>query len=135
MTDSLVSLAKSLRPIFTQYPDIQAAYLFGSAAAGRQRDDSDLDLALVPRSNALRRQKLDILTDLAQTGFDNVDVLILDTNDIVVQYEAVRHNRVIYLTTDFEPATFYSNVARKYLGFLPFLQVQRQAYKRGILNG
>ena len=135
MTDNLVSLAKSLMPIFSQYADIQAAYLFGSAAAGRRRDDSDLDLALVPRSNALRRQKLDILTDLAQAGFDNVDVLILDTNDIVVQYEAVRHNRVIYHTTDFEPATFYSNVARKYLDFLPFLQVQRQAYKRRILNG
>ncbi|MBN1219496.1 MAG: nucleotidyltransferase domain-containing protein [Anaerolineae bacterium] len=111
MTDSPTSLAKSLTPIFTRYAEIQAAYLFGSAAAGWQRDDSDLDLALVPRSNALRRQKLDLLADLAQAGFDNVDVLILDTNDVVVQYEAVRHNRVIYHTTDFEPATFFPNVS------------------------
>ncbi|RME75691.1 MAG: nucleotidyltransferase domain-containing protein [Chloroflexi bacterium] len=135
MTNQIKTLAKQLRPIFTRYADIQAVYLFGSTVTGHQHPNSDLDLALVPRSNTLRRQKLDILTDLARAGFDNVDLLILDTNDIVLKYEAVRFNRVIYHTDDFEPAVFFSNVVRQYLDFVPYLEVQRQAYKQRILNG
>jgi predicted nucleotidyltransferase len=128
-------LEEQLGPIFSRYPAIAAVYLFGSAATGRRQAHSDLDLALVPRSANLRRQKLDILAELARSGFDNVDLLILDSADVVLNYEAVRHNRVIYRTPSFESATFYSNVVRKYLDFLPFLKVQRQAYKQRILNG
>lgn len=124
-----------LRAIFARYPEIQAVYLFGSTAAGTNRPDSDLDLALVPRSTALRRQKLDILADLAQVGFDNVDLVILDAKDLVLQYEAVRDNQIIYHAPDFESGTFYSITVRKYLDFLPYLEVQRQAYKRRIING
>ena len=90
---------------------------------------------MVPRSDTLRRQKLDILADLIRAGFDNVDLLILDTADLVLNYEAVRYNRIVYQTNDFEPTIFYSNAVRKYLDFLPFLKVQRQAYKQRILNG
>ena len=121
--------------VFARYPEIQAGDLFGSTAAGTNRPDSDIDLALVPRSTALRRQKLDILADLAQAGFDNVDLVILDTKDLVLQYEAVRYNQIIYRAPDFESGTFYSNTVRKYLDFLPYLEVQRQAYKRRIING
>jgi len=113
-----------LQTIFARYPEIQAVYLFGSTAAGTNRPDSDLDLALVPRSKALRRQKLDILADLAQVGFDNVDLVILDTKDLVLQYEAVRYNQIIYRAPDFESGTFYSNTVRKYLDFLTYLEVQ-----------
>jgi len=76
-----------LQTIFARYPEIQAVYLFGSTAADTNRPDSDLDLAMVPRSKVLRRQKLDILADLAQAGFDNVDLVILDTKDLVLQAE------------------------------------------------
>ena len=133
--DIETNILTKLGEIFALYPDIQAVYLFGSVAAGTERPDSDLDLALVPRSNALRRQKLEILTDLVRAGFDSTDLVILDTPDLVLQYEAVRHNRIIYQTADFEASTYFSIVVRKYLDFLPFLDVQRQAYKRRILNG
>jgi hypothetical protein len=128
-------LASRLKPIFSQYPDIRAVYLFGSTATDQQRLHSDLDLALVPASDSVRRQKLEILADLTRAGFDNVDLVILDTHDLVLEYEAVRHNRVLYQTENFEATTYFSNVVRKYLNFLPYLQIQRQAYKQRILNG
>ena len=101
MTNSTEMLTIQLTPIFTRYADIQAVYLFGSVAIGRQRSHSDLDLALVPRTGALHRQKSDILSDLTRAGFDTIDLVILDTNDVVLQYEAVRYNRVIYCAVDF----------------------------------
>ena len=124
-----------LTNIFSRYPEIQAVYLFGSRATGKTHTESDLDLAIIPRSDQARGQKLDILTDLARQGFDNVDLVFLDTDDIVLRFEAIKHNRLIYQTEDFDRGTLYSNVVRQYLDFLPYLKVQRKAYKRRIISG
>lgn len=124
-----------LAQVFQKYPDIQAVYLFGSQATGRPREESDLDLAIVPRHARLREKRLDILADLARHGFCNVDLVFLDTKDIVLQYEAVRENRLVYQAADFDRGTTYSRIVRMYLDFLPYLRVQREAYKRRILGG
>ncbi len=124
-----------LRRLFARYPDIQAVYLFGSMASGTTHPESDLDLAILPRDPALRARKLDLLADLAGLGFCDVDLLFLDSADIVTQYEAVRQNRLIYEAENFDRGTEYSRVVRQYLDFLPYLKVQRAAYKRSILSG
>lgn len=122
-----------LSQVFREYPDVQAVYLFGSAASGRIHHGSDLDLALYSRKSSIREQRLDILTDLARCGFCNVDLVFLDTEDIVLKYEAIRQNRLVYQTEDFDRGAMYSLVVRQYLDFYPYLKVQREAYKRRIL--
>jgi predicted nucleotidyltransferase len=117
-----------LADVFRAYPDILAVYLFGSQASGKTHPESDLDLAIVPRTKEIRSRKLDILTDLARAGFCDVDLVFLDVEDIVLRYEAVRMNKVIYQADDFERGTYYSKIVREYLDFLPYLKVQRDAY-------
>lgn len=124
-----------LSEVFHRYPDIQAVYLFGSFAAGNVHGESDLDLAIVPRRGSIRAKRLDILADLARYGFCSVDLIFLDTDDIVLKYEAVRQNRLVYQTEDFDRGAVYSRIVRQYLDFLPYLKVQREAYKRRILLG
>jgi hypothetical protein len=124
-----------LAEIFRMYPDVQAVYLFGSLAAGNVHGESDLDLAVVPRRSSIRAKKLDILADLARSGFCNVDLVFLDTDDIVLKFEAVRQNRLVYEAEDFDRGAMYSRVVRQYLDFLPYLKVQREAYKRRLLRG
>jgi len=125
----------ALPDIFRRYEDVQAVYLFGSAASGSTRPDSDIDLAVVPRSGSCRERRLDILADLVRAGFDDVDLVFLDTHDLVLKYEAVRQNRLVYTTDDFDRGAFYSKVVRMYLDFQPYLERQRKAYKRRILHG
>ncbi|MCX7854959.1 MAG: nucleotidyltransferase domain-containing protein [Anaerolineae bacterium] len=125
---------EALKRVFGKYPEVRAVYLFGSIAEGRKGPESDLDLAIVPRSPAARARRLDILADLARAGFCNVDLIFLDTSDIVLRYEAVRLNRVVYQAEDFDPGEMYSRIVRQYLDFLPYLQVQREAYRRRILH-
>jgi hypothetical protein len=72
---------------------------------------------------------------LARKGFCTVDLVFLPTDDIVLQYEAVRLNRIVYQRPDFDGPTVFSLVIRRYLDFVPYLKVQREAYKRRILNG
>lgn len=130
---------ESVADIFKCFSSIEAVYLFGSHAEGRARADSDIDLAVVPRRDADAPDKPDLLTELARAGFDNVDLLILDAaqiaSDYVLAYETVRLNRVINQTDDFARRTLYSGVVRQYLGFKPYLDVQREANKRRMLSG
>ena len=65
----------------------------------------------------------------------SIDIVFLDTDDITLKYEVVRQNRLVYQTADFDRGGMYSNVVRQYLDFLPYLDVQRKAYKRRILSG
>ncbi len=124
-----------LKAIFGKYPGIQAVYLFGSSASGRAHAESDLDLAVLADDAGLRARKVDILAELAANGFCNVDLVFLPDNDIVLQYEAVRLNRLLYQRPDFDGAATFSLIVRRYLDFQPYLKVQRKAYKQRVLNG
>lgn len=124
---------EKLSVVFRRYPEIQAVYVFGSVALGKAHRESDLDLSIVSRDNTFRRRKLGLLAELARQGFCNVDLVFLDTEDIVLQYEAIRQNQVIYSTEDFDRGSFYSEVVRRYLDFQPYLRVQRDAYKQRLI--
>jgi hypothetical protein len=125
---------EALQEVFKRYPGIRAVYLFGSHVTGRMHQESDLDLAIAPRTSEVRERKLDILADLVRAGFDHVDLIFLDIDDLVLKYEAIRHNRLIYQTEEFDRGALYSKIVRQYLDFLPYLEVQRAAYKRRILG-
>ena len=124
-----------LRSVFRNYPQVKAVYVFGSTVSGRSHASSDLDLAIVPGDSGARAVKLEILTDLVRVGFENVDLVVLDTDDIVLAYEALQQNCLVYAVDDFDRGTLYSDTIRKYLDFLPYLKVQREAYKRRVLSG
>ena len=109
--------------------------MLGSAATGQTHPDSDLDLAVVPRSSQARHQKLTLLADSTRVGFDRIDLVFWDTDDLVLRYAAVKHNQLVYQTADFERGTWYSWVVRQYLDFLPYLAVQRAAYKQRLRHG
>lgn len=124
-----------LPDIFKKFPLIQAAYIFGSVAEGRAGKGSDLDLAIIPLSPEIRRQRIDILYELTRAGFDKVDLVFLDTDDIVLKFEVIRLNRLIYRRKGFDRGQTYSLIVRQYFDFQPYLKTQREAYKRRILNG
>lgn len=132
MTRKLTTI---IAEVFRRYPDIQAVYLFGSSASGKQRAGSDIDLAVVPENHKARGKKLSILSDLARHGLDHVDLLFLDTDDTVLKYEAVRQNKLVYAAPEFDRGALYSKIVREYLDFEPYLAVQRQAMKRRMHNG
>jgi len=51
---------ESLREVLARFPQVQAAFLFGSRAEGRARADSDWNLALLRvQREALKRRWLD----------------------------------------------------------------------------
>jgi uncharacterized protein len=121
--------------IFQRYSEVRAVYLFGSMATGRLHPESDLDLAVVPSSSDCRCHKLNMLTDLARSGFCDVSLVFLDTPDVVLKYEAVRLNRLVYATEEFDRGAYYARTVGEYLDFKPCLEIHYEAFKRRILRG
>ena len=122
-----------LPEIFKEFSEIQAVYLFGSAASENMHAESDLDLG-IKGEKGIKDKQLDILTELARHGFCHVDLVFLNTKDIFMKYEVVKHNNLIYKREGFASSTFYSLIMRQYEDFYPYLKVQREAFKRRLLN-
>ncbi len=131
---SLIDFEK-LKDIFTSYNEIKAAYLFGSYAEEEQNRNSDLDIGILLAEDYNKMIKLDILTKLTQNNFDNVDLVIINNASILVKYEVIKHNKLIYCRNDFDFSVYYSKITRLFLDFKPYLEVQRMYLKERIING
>ncbi|MCS3857761.1 hypothetical protein GGP89_001135 [Salinibacter ruber] len=121
-----------LRNVFTDHPAVRAAYLFGSVAAGRERDRSDLDLGIVVDSDRWEPtdDKVPLITDCMEAaGRDWIDLVVLNGAPLVLQFEAVRPNAPLYGADDFDHGAFISKVVRMYWDFEPHLRRQRKALK------
>lgn len=126
---------KKLRDIFSNYNGIKAAFLFGSYAESKQNSNSDIDLGILLDEDYDKMIKLDLLTKLTQNNFDNVDLVIINNASILVKYEVIKHNNIIYYRKDFDYTSYYSKVVRLFLDFRPYLEVQRRSLKERIING
>jgi len=123
-----------VKQVLQGFPSVEAAYLFGSRAAGTANEQSDLDIALVV-SKPLGMQKLDILAEIIAQGIDHVDLVTLDKDDVVLKFEVIRHNVLIYAKNDFDHGGYYSKIIREYFDFIPILNEQRAAKKRELVGG
>jgi uncharacterized protein len=77
---------------------VAAAYLLGSLLDGRVREDSDVDIALLPvRGQAITpKQRLALAADLGELVGREADVGVLSTANLVYAKEAVARGRIIF---------------------------------------
>lgn len=123
-------LARQLEPVFEDFPDIRAVYLFGSRATGRASAGSDYDLGVVSKKHQ-SDYRLDLLVRLEDTGLfeGDIDLVFFHEAGLVLQFEMVSPHCLLYRQQDFVPGQFFSRVAREYWDFLPYLKIQREALK------
>lgn len=87
---------------------VAAAYLLGSAAEGRLRPDSDVDIAVLPLApNGLPvAERLSMAAELSRLAGREVDLGILTTRNLVYAKEAVTRGRLIFERDHSTTATF-----------------------------
>ena len=124
-------VADRLREVFAARPAVQGAYVFGSVATEREWSGSDLDLGIVVNEDEWDpSDKVPLIGDCMDAARrDRVDLVILNDAPLVLQFEAVRPNVLLYAADDFEHGAFVSKVVRMYWDFQPYLRRQRKAYK------
>jgi predicted nucleotidyltransferase len=122
-------LERRLAEVLSDFKEIRAAYLFGSHAVGGQGSESDIDIGLVLRPGTDRTLKLDVLADLTRSGFEHVDIVLLNDADPVLRFEVVRPNRLIFARPDFDHPSYFSLALRMHEDEFYLLRWQRAALK------
>ena len=95
-------------------PDLRLIMLFGSFAAGRQRGDSDIDLAFAAirplESRALFDLKMEMQVDCPRS-VDLVD-LANDRVSIILKYEIIQTGQALFETDNFVLSEFEARIMR-----------------------
>ena len=130
MTTDIHKIAYAVIAELKGIPEIAAAYLLGSAATGRLRPDSDIDIALLLDS----KQSISLKTRLELAGRQElrlgrtIDIGIITDQNLVYAYEAI--TKGIRILTNY-PAFVESTEMRilgNYLTYKEDIQEVEAAY-------
>jgi predicted nucleotidyltransferase len=93
-----IPACEAARALLERHPAIDAAYMLGSAAAGRLRPDSDVDIAILarPRHMLSVPDRLALGAELSSIFTREVDLGVLTPANVVYAKEAVTHGRLIF---------------------------------------
>jgi predicted nucleotidyltransferase len=84
-----------LKEVLIHFPEIAFAVLFGSVASGRQRADSDLDIAVASKQMLTAHEKISLINALAESTGRPVDLIDLKVVSEPLLGQIVRHGRRI----------------------------------------
>jgi len=108
-----------LKEVLAHFPRIALAVLFGSAALGHQRADSDLDIALAADRPLTADEKLSMISMLAERTGRPIDLIDLNVVSEPLLGQIVRHGRRV-LGSD----TLYGDLISRHLfeqaDFMPY---------------
>jgi predicted nucleotidyltransferase len=108
-----------LKDVLTQFPALVLALVFGSVAQGRERADSELDIAVAARQPLTPVERMNIIAALAEQTGRPVDLIDLYGVAEPLLGQIVRHGRRL-LASD----GAYGNLISKHLfeqaDFMPY---------------
>jgi predicted nucleotidyltransferase len=131
------ALAENVQQMMTKIADwcserpVKLCVLFGSQATGRQRPDSDVDLAIWPNQSPSAQTKLTWLRELETLLGKSVSLALVSADlDPVLGFEIVRDGRVIY---EQQPELWFKHRSQLWFAYtdsLPFRQEARRQLKQ-----
>ncbi len=115
--------------------DIVAAYLFGSTVKNRERESSDLDLAILFKEGMeiYRRfqAKLQIANELEEKVMKKVDVVDVRSADQYFVHQIMKNKILVFEGDLHERVAFEVRHRKHYFDFMPFYkEYHRQSHKR-----
>jgi len=131
--------SKNVMDIITKYfdeqQDISTAYLFGSAAKGMQRTQSDIDIAIlfVDSMHALERfeRKLEIANKIEKMIGIKVDVVDLESSDVYFIHQMMLKKLIVADKNIHRRVEFEVKMRRTYFDMQPFYEFYyKQALNR-----
>lgn len=108
-----------LRAALTAFPQLVLAVLFGSVAAGRQRPDSDVDVAVAATRAITAPEKIALVESLAEQTGRPIDLVDLHSAGEPLLGQILRHGRRL-LGSDAEYARLISRHLVEQADFMPY---------------
>lgn len=115
------SILKSVAEFLAdRYPEILAAYIFGSFARGQTFRDLDIAVILATSPAEPLKFELTLEGDLEQSVHIPVDMRVLNQAPQPFQYSVIREGKLILDRNPNRRAAFEGNVVKQYLDFSRF---------------
>ena len=95
-------------------PDVVAIYLFGSAATGELRADSDIDLAVLPAAPMPAAQLWSLAQELAVSAGRDVDLINLQSASTVMRAQVISTGKRLYCANELLCGEFEDRVYADY---------------------
>jgi predicted nucleotidyltransferase len=130
-----VSSTKKLARTIAKRREVQAAYLFGSAATGRTHPGSDVDVAVLlarrPPASGSLAYRLRLMTELgAALHRSDVDVVILNDAPPLLAHRVLSKGTLIFERSKAARVRFQVRVAAQYADLVPMLETHIRYLKR-----
>ena len=103
-----------IKALLEAVPDCRAIYRFGSWGSEDERSDSDIDLAILPRSPLDPVRRWDLAQRLASLAGRDVDLVDLLTASTVMRMQVVGHGERLYFSDFFAVEQFDDSVFSAY---------------------
>ena len=115
----------ALVELMSKKEDVLVMYLFGSRALNTADDLSDIDIALLLKSNDTQVEKeMDLLGEItSMIKTDEVSLVVLNKAPLVIRYGVIKEAKVLYCADDNARLDFEESVSKQYFDFKYFLNI------------
>jgi len=130
-------LIERLRPVIARQPGVAVAWLFGSAARGEMRPDSDVDVGVVFAPGLPAAEREGVLVDLssrleAATAPHPIEVVALEDQGYVFVHRALRDGKRIVVNDEERRVDFESDALVRYLDWKPTWDLAANEQQEGM---
>lgn len=126
-------LLSEIRRYLTHRHDVLLAFVYGSAASGKLRPNSDVDLALCSDAPFSVEQRISIASDLEHLICRPIDLLDLYTAEGLILYQALIHGIAVK-----KDPSLWEHYVRKALFFhadlMPYISQSRSRKIQRFIN-
>ncbi|MFB6216743.1 MAG: nucleotidyltransferase domain-containing protein [Candidatus Aenigmatarchaeota archaeon] len=98
----------------------KVAYIFGSRVAGREHEDSDIDVGVLTEEPMELMEMIEVEKDIEKELEEDLDLVDLTDKDPRFAYNALRESKLIYSEDEELRVSFEQRLMRKYLDMKPF---------------
>ena len=129
------ALVARLRNVLNGVPGLRLAVLFGSAASGRARPDSDVDVAVLAAEPGLDEgTEIHLTRELSLAACRNVDLIRLERVSTLLAWQIATTGVPLIERPVGEFARFRARVASEYIDFAPALAYYGEIFRRRLIE-
>lgn len=111
----MVNIDTKLKYYFKSNNNILTAWFIGSYGTKNQREDSDIDIALLFDKQVGIMEEMSISCKISEIAdFDNIDTINLLSAPITLQFKVIDENRNIYEENYYKVCDFMEEIFNKY---------------------
>ncbi len=124
----------------SNYPEINAAYFFGSYVSGKYTPMSDIDIALLLNDRIEVNRIYSIIFHLSSKIFEiysiTADIKILNNiTDLPFLFDVLSSGHLIYERDKYMHCLFVEKTLQSYQDFKPLYEIALKNYSRKLKNG